>query len=190
MGKIPPPTGNYTAGDLAFGGYIKDDLTTIVQKLNGNIDGSNITDATMSSADIKDGTIDSNALSDLSIRDAEMEWPSATSGVKAWQCGPNFDSSSVDGHRIVRQTRTVLWSGSSPDQVTFFFSSLPDSYPWFSAPPNLLGEPIVHASNANDAITSCWVTSIGVSLMVIEFAYGGGTGAVTIEFSLAGPVSR
>jgi hypothetical protein len=191
MGKIPGPTGDYKAGNFALGKYVEDDLTVIVNEFNGNIDSTNIADSQVTTAKIFNGSVDSNSLAPNAVVETKVDYTDdvGNSGVNAWICGPDY--SGAQGHRIVRIKKAFTLDGTSPDSVIIFFSQYGvDGYPYFSSVPSLLGEPILEASNANDAITSCRVTSMAQGFVVFEIAYGNGTGDVVLHCAVGGPTWR
>ena len=186
MSKIPSPSGDYTPGNFALGKYIKDDLTSIVQKLNGNIDADNITDSSMTGSEIASWSVTANTISGWAVKESEAEWSVSVDGINAWMCGPDYSGQA--GHRIIRCKKTFYWDGTSPDSFTLYFSQDGlDGYPYFSAPPTLMGAPVIETDLAADTLTATRVTAITRSFVMFECAYGGGTGEVTIHCVVAGP---
>jgi len=54
MGEINKPHGDFNAGDLIIASYINDQFNTLYNEINGNLDGYNIADGSLTPEKIKD----------------------------------------------------------------------------------------------------------------------------------------
>jgi len=192
-----PTSGAYDAGDNAVGATVEADLQTIVSEFNGSIDAANLNTNSVTTVKISNSAVDSNKLAAAAVRQTHVDFTSGNSGLEVWQTGPTHVGSS--GGRIARVRKTdVVYDGTaSPQTITFTFATdCVDGNPAFSAPPTLLGPPIVTASSAataDDMVLYAYVTNLTAALVTMEVYYDiGATGnlatTVTMEFGVAGAI--
>jgi hypothetical protein len=187
MAKISNPTANYEDGEFAIGKDIYADILRLYVEFNGNITAENLVSPCVSNTELATESVDSNKMAVKCILDAKMELTSANSGILVWNNGTDY--AGENGGILVRIKATFTLSGSSPDTYNFFWwRDCVDGNPLFNIAPTMVGSPMAIASNENDEITAARVISLTVSGAQIELNYGNGTGEVTVEFSVAGPL--
>ena len=199
MGTIStsPTGGAYAAGANAVGQTVSDDIQTIVDEFNGNVDTVNLKASAVTAAKIAAGVVDNTKLAADSVRQSQATYNNTNTGMVVAQCGPGYGSGN-GGFRIARVQKTgvTLSTASSSTQTVVFDidgADCAEGSPGFSAAPTMLGGPIVTASdspNAVDRIIEYRVTAISSTEISIEIKHNGSSADVTIEFGIMGPLAE
>lgn len=196
MGVVSLPTeSEYNAGENADGSIVYTDLFNVIDEFNGSIETANIANNAITTDKIANVTVTSDKISGSAIKEVNMDYTQAGSGVKAWRCGPNYVGTA--GGLIARVQKTISFTATGAEEGPFTFNlndattDCADGNPSFhsSVAPIMLGSPVVVGStvaHANNAITGARITAIDEGSIVMYLTHGATAADVDIEFGVAG----
>jgi hypothetical protein len=193
MSSVTLPYPTFPDGSTASGTQVIANLDAIVDVVNGAIDNTNITNASITgSTKLVDATVTAAKLAPGAVIESKADYASANAGILAHRAGPNY--AGAGGRRTAWVSKGITPTGSATEEeFTFTFSAdCVDGNPAFTSAPQI-GPPsfIRNTTSYGEMVAQSHWKTVTTTQAVLRVVYNTAAAAtiMTVQFQVSGPIA-